>query len=320
MEPQLAALFENVRRVIVGKDDAIKLALTVLLAEGHLLIEDAPGLGKTMLARAIARSIDVVFKRIQFTPDLLPSDVTGVTVFAPGRQEFEFFPGPVFTNVLLADEINRTSPRTQSSLLECMEERQVSVDGTTRSLSKPFFVIATQNPIELDGTYPLPEAQLDRFLMRIALGYPDEEHELEILKAQVREHPIDSIEPVLRGNDVVRLQEKARNIHVGLEVQKYILDLVSATRQTRETRLGVSPRGGLALMRAAQAHSMLHGLPFVSPDSVKRVAIPVLAHRVLLDSHVEYTGATKDQVIQRILNEIPVPTLPQPHVGTQAPK
>ncbi len=314
MEPRSAALFENVRKVILGKDEVIKLALTTLVAQGHLLIEDAPGLGKTMLARAIAQSLHAKFKRLQFTPDLLPSDVTGVTVFAPARQDFEFFPGPIFTQILLADEINRTSPRTQSSLLESMEERQVSVDGTTHKLPAPFFVIATQNPIELEGTYPLPEAQLDRFLMRIQLGYPSADDELRILTAQVHEHPIDHLESVMQVDDLLTLQKNARRVKLGVEVQRYIIELVRATRKSKETRLGVSPRGGLALMRASQAHSYMHGFSFVSPDSIKRVAPFVLAHRILLDPHAEYTGLTTNQVIRRILKEVPVPTLPHDQV------
>ena len=314
MEPRSAALLENVRKVILGKDEVIKLALTTLVAQGHLLIEDAPGLGKTMLARAIAQSLHAKFKRVQFTPDLLPSDVTGVTVFAPARQDFEFFPGPIFTQILLADEINRTSPRTQSSLLESMEERQVSVDGTTHKLPAPFFVIATQNPIELEGTYPLPEAQLDRFLMRIRLGYPSADDELRILTAQVHEHPIDHLESIMQVDDLLALQKSARRVKLGVEVQRYIIELVRATRKSKETRLGVSPRGALALMRAGQAHSYMHGFSFVSPDSIKRVAPFVLAHRILLDPHAEYTGLTTERVIRRILKEVPVPTLPHDQV------
>ena len=318
MEERLEALYENVRKVIVGKDDVIKLALTTLLARGHLLIEDAPGLGKTMLARAIAQSLHATFKRIQFTPDLLPSDVTGVTVFDPSRQRFEFFPGPIFTQVLLGDEINRTSPRTQSSLLESMEERQVTVDGKTHLLPEPFFVVATQNPIELEGTYPLPEAQLDRFLMRIELGYPKPAEEMQILSDQIREHPIHSLLPVLEADDLLSLQEKTREVRVGPEVQHYIVSLISATRKSPDVRLGVSPRGGLALMRAAPAHAFLHELSFVTPDSVKAVAPHVLSHRILLDQHREYTGLSKKKLIEKTLNETPVPTLPYDKIATQA--
>lgn len=310
MDPQAAALYDNVRKVIFGKDPVVKLALTALLADGHLLIEDAPGLGKTMLARAIAKSISATFKRIQFTPDLLPSDVTGVTVFAPAKQEFEFFPGPIFTQLLLADEINRTSPRTQSSLLESMEEGQVSVDGKTHELPTPFFVVATQNPVELEGTYPLPEAQLDRFLMRIELGYPSETEEIRILQQQVNEHPIEQLSAVMDAETLARLQTKVKSVRLSTEIHQYITAIVRATREMRETRLGVSPRGGVALMKAARAHSFLHGLSFVSPDSVKRVATSVLGHRLVLDPQAEYTGISKVDVIQKVLKSVPVPTLP----------
>jgi MoxR-like ATPase len=310
LEPRVQALYENIRKVIFGKDDVVQLALVTCLARGHLLIEDAPGLGKTMLARALAQSLRASFKRLQFTPDLLPSDVTGVTVFDPSHQRFEFFPGPIFTNVLLADEINRTSPRTQSSLLESMEEQQVSVDGKTHLLPDPFFVIATQNPIELEGTYPLPEAQLDRFLLRIELGYPDPSEEIRILREQVEEHPIHRLEAVMETAELGRLQRKTRKVQVGREILQYIVALLDATRKSAATRLGVSPRGGLALMHAAQAHAFLHGLSFVPPDSVKAVAPHVLAHRILLDPHREHTGLSKRALIEETLSEVPVPTLP----------
>ena len=314
MEPRLEKLYDNVRKVIFGKDEVIRLALVSFVARGHLLIEDAPGLGKTMLARAIAQSLHATFKRVQFTPDLLPSDVTGVTVFDPAHQRFEFFPGPIFTHVLLADEINRTSPRTQSSLLESMEERQVSVDGKTHALPEPFFVVATQNPIELEGTYPLPEAQLDRFIMRIELGYPRPEDEARILEEQVVNHPIERLESVLTVEEVLRLQAETREVKVAAEIRDYIVAILGATRDSGDTRLGVSPRGGLALMRSAQAHAFLHGLPFVTPDSVKTVAPYVLAHRILLDPHREYTGLSKRKVIEEILDEVPVPTMPHDKV------
>jgi MoxR-like ATPase len=311
LETRIAAVYENVRRVIIGKDEVIKLALTTLLARGHLLIEDAPGLGKTMLAKTLAQSLSATFKRIQFTPDLLPSDVTGVSIFAPSRQEFEFFPGPVFSQILLADEINRTSPRTQSSLLESMEERQVTVDGKTHKLAEPFFVVATQNPIELEGTYPLPEAQLDRFLMRIHLGYPKPREETRILAAQVSGHPLEDIKPVLAVDQLLELQRAVLTVSVSAEIQSYIVRLVTATRSEEETRLGASPRGSLAVMRAAQAHSFLHGFDYVTPDSVKAVAPHVLPHRILLEPQREYTGLTQHDLVQRILAETPVPTSPE---------
>ncbi len=311
-------LLENVGTVIVGKDPVIRLALSCLFARGHLLIEDVPGVGKTMLARAIARSIDAKFGRIQFTPDLLPSDVTGVSVFHPHRQAFEFHPGPVFTHVLLADEINRASPRTQSSLLESMEELQVTLDGTTHRLEEPFFVIATQNPIELDGTYPLPEAQLDRFLMRIRIGYPAEDEEVRILDEQMVSHPIEEIGPVMDVATLLRVQRAVREVHVGDEVRRYIVSLVNATRAHPSVRLGISPRGALALMRAGQACSFLEGSSFVSPDAVKTVAPAVLSHRLLLDPHREHTGLDRATLIQEILDDTPIPTVPHEKLASKS--
>jgi MoxR-like ATPase len=318
MHPALKLLHDNIKRVIVGKDDVIELAIVGVLARGHLLIEDPPGLGKTMLARSLAQSLHAIFRRIQFTPDLLPSDVTGVSVFHPTRQQFEFFPGPVFTNVLLADEINRTSPRTQSSLLEAMEERQVTVDGKSHPLPDPFMVIATQNPVELDGTYPLPEAQIDRFLLRLELGYPEAEEEISILAAQVREHPITHLRPVLELEELRRLQEQVREVRVAREVQAYIVALAAATRGLPEVRLGISPRGSLGLLHAAQAHAFLRGMSYVSPDSVKAVARHVLGHRLLLDPHREYTGLSRRSIVERILGETPVPVLPRPVAASAA--
>ena len=310
MHPTLAILYDNVRRVILGKDDVVRTALTALVSRGHVLIEDAPGLGKTMLARAIAQSLDCGFKRIQFTPDLLPSDLTGVSVYHPEKQQFEFHPGPIFSQVVLADEINRTSPRTQAALLEAMEERQVTVDGHTHRLAEPFFVLATQNPIELDGTYPLPEAQLDRFLMRLELGYPSPAEEVRILEAQACTHPIETLEAVVRIDELREIQRQAREVVVSLELRQYIVALVSATRSHADVRLGISPRGSLALMHASQAHAFLHGLSFVPPDSVKAVAPFVLAHRLILDPHREYTGLSRRDIVTRLLKEVPVPTLP----------
>jgi MoxR-like ATPase len=318
LEPRLQKLYENVRRVIFGKDEVLRLALTGLLARGHLLIEDAPGLGKTMLARALAQSLHASFHRIQFTPDLLPADVTGVSIYHPERLAFEFHAGPVFAEVLLADEINRTSPRTQSSLLEAMEERQVTVDGKTHALPELFFVIATQNPIEVDGTYPLPEAQLDRFLMRIEIGYPSAAEEARILEAQVASHPIETLEPVLDVASLLDLQRRVREVLVSREVRDYIVGLTERSRRHPDVRLGVSPRGSLALMRAAQAHAFLHGLAFVPPDSVKAVAPFVLVHRLVVDPHREYTGLSRREIVDRLLEETPVPTLPHGTPQTQA--
>ncbi len=310
MHPDLAPLFDNIRQVIVGKDDVIRSVLTALLARGHVLIEDAPGLGKTMLARALAQSLHCTFKRIQLTPDLLPTDVTGVSIYHPHHERFEFIPGPVFTQVLLADELNRTSPRTQSSLLEAMEEQQVTVEGKTMPLDELFFVMATQNPIELEGTFPLPEAQIDRFLMRIELGYPAPEEETEILARQVTSHPVDDLKPVMEAGDIVAIQDRVRQVHVAAEIRSYIVALAGSTRQHPDVRIGISPRGSLALMHAAQACAFLDGDSYVSPDVVKTVAPAVLCHRLLLDPHREYAGLSRTEIIERTIEVTPVPTLP----------
>lgn len=298
------------KTVLVGKDPVLKLAMTCIFARGHLLIEDVPGVGKTMLARALAKSVRADFRRIQFTPDLLPSDVSGVSVFHPKLQQFEFHRGPVFTHVLLADEINRASPRTQSALLESMEERQVTVDGKTHPLEEPFFVLATQNPIELDGTYPLPEAQLDRFLMRIEIGYPVPEEEIQVLAGQMTRHPIEDLEPVMDRTELIEAQSQVREVRVSAEVQKYIVQIVAATREHADVQLGISPRGGLALMRASQAHAWIHGVSYVAPDSVKAIAESVLSHRLVLHPHREHTGLTKKTVLTSILESVAVPTVP----------
>ncbi len=303
-------LFENLRKVIVGKDTVLQMAMTCLFSRGHLLIEDIPGVGKTMLARALACSVQAEFRRIQFTPDLLPSDVTGVSIFHPAQQRFEFHAGPVFTQILLADEINRASPRTQSSLLECMQENQVTVDGKTYPLQRPFFIMATQNTIELDGTYPLPEAQLDRFLMRIDIGYPDAAEELEILDRQKESHPIDDLQPIMDTGTLIQLQLQARKVSVGGEIQRYIVALVHATRNHSDIRLGISPRGGLALLRAGQAFAFVQGMPFVSPDCIKAVAPSVFHHRLILDPYREHAGLSKMDLVHGILNKVPVPTVP----------
>lgn len=310
MQPDLQRLYDNIRKVIVGKDDVVRMLVTALLARGHVLVEDAPGLGKTMLARALAQSLDSSFKRIQFTPDLLPTDVTGVSIYHPSHERFEFIEGPVFSQVLLADELNRTSPRTQSSLLEAMEERQVTVEGRTMPLPDLFFVMATQNPIELEGTFPLPEAQIDRFLMRLELGYPKPEEESEILAAQVRSHPVNDLGSVIEAERIVELQKRARETHVSQEIRDYIVALVGATRDHGDLRLGISPRGSLALMHSAQAYAFLNGESYVSPDTVKAVAEAVLCHRLLLDPQREYTGVSRQEVIHRVVERTTVPTLP----------
>jgi MoxR-like ATPase len=300
-------IVENISRVIVGKQAAIELLLAGLLAEGHVLLEDLPGLGKTLIAKSLARSIGAGFKRVQFTPDLLPADITGFTVYNQQRGEFFFQPGPVMTHVLLADEINRTIPRTQSSLLESMEERQVTVDGTTYPLPRPFFVMATQNPIELEGTFPLPEAQLDRFLLRVRLGYPAHAEEIAILARFQDQDPLRVLEPVASPEDVAELQEIRKKITVSAPVREYIASLVRATRGSPALRLGASPRGSLALMRTGQALAGLRGRDFVLPDDVKYLALPVLAHRLILREEERLRGETQEGVLEEILRQVPIP-------------
>jgi MoxR-like ATPase len=281
-----------------------------LLAEGHLLIEDVPGVGKTMLAQALARSVDASFRRIQFTSDLLPSDIIGVSVYNPATADFEFKPGPLFANVVLADEINRSTPKTQSALLEAMNEAQVSVDNTSYPLTKPFIVLATQNPVEHHGTYPLPESQMDRFLMCVRMGYPDEESEKQILSSQKVAHPIDDVKPVLTCEEVRRLQNEVRMVRVDAALADYLVRLVAATRRSDDLTLGASPRGTLLLQRAAQAHALMSGRTYMVPDDVKAIAIPVLAHRVVPRSRSSVSGSRgreADAILERILETVPVP-------------
>ncbi len=312
MHPGIQPLFDNVQRVIYGKEEVIRLAITTMMARGHILIEDAPGLGKTNLAKAMALSIrNASFKRIQFTPDMLPSDVTGVSIYHPKLEQFEFMPGPVFTQVLLADEINRTSPKTQSSLLEAMEEKQVTVDGVTRPLSDFFMVLATQNPIELEGTFPLPEAQIDRFLMRIELGYPSEEAERAVVSSHIHEPPVARLEAVLDAEEVASLQSQVRDLPVSDEMRDYVVALVRETRKQPDVRLGASPRGSVALMRAAQAYSFVVGESYMTPDSVKAVAESVLAHRLILNPQNEYAGASRHDVVRKVLEAVAVPVMPE---------
>ncbi len=307
VEPQFRALTENVERVIQGKRDAVHLALVCLFAGGHLLIEDVPGVGKTSLAKAIARSIGGSWHRVQFTPDLLPSDVTGVSVWNRVASEFEFRPGGVFANIVLADEINRASPKTQSALLEAMEEGQVSVDGVTYPLAAPFMVIATQNPIELEGTYPLPEAQLDRFLMRIEMGYPSRAAEVAILESQTSHVAVDELEPVITADEVVATIAEIAKVHVAASLRSYIVDLADATRRHHDLALGASPRGALALQRAAMALAASLGRDYVMPDDVKRVAPVVLEHRLLLTPDAELRGLTPADVLGDVLGSVAVP-------------
>ncbi len=301
------ALLANVERVIQGKQEPVRLSLVCLFAEGHLLIEDVPGVGKTSMAKALARSIDGTWSRIQFTPDLLPSDVTGVSVWNRVANEFEFRPGGVFADVVLADEINRASPKTQSALLEAMEERQVTVDTQTYLLPRPFIVIATQNPIELEGTYPLPEAQLDRFLMRIQMGYPSNDAERAILDTHGSHASVEEIAPVTTAAEVVAAARAVADLHVADNIKTYIVDLVTATRQHRDLALGVSPRGALALQRAARALAASIGRDYVVPDDVKRLAVAVLEHRLLLAPDAQLRGAAPGDVVRELLASVPVP-------------
>jgi MoxR-like ATPase len=297
----------SVARVIVGKDDATTLLLVALLCEGHVLIEDVPGVGKTMLAKSLARSLDLSFQRIQFTPDLLPSDVTGLSYFNQKAQEFQFRPGPVFANLLLADEINRATPRTQSALLEAMEERQVTVDGETRRLPRPFFVLATENPIELEGTFPLPEAQLDRFLMRVSMGYPSRDEERRIARRFQEASPLDDLTAVLPGSEIASLAQLCRRVHVGEAVEGYLIDVVRATRSLVGVSLGASPRATLALFRASQALAALEGRTFVLPDDVKRLAAPVLAHRLIVSAQGRLDGRAGSALVAELLARVPAP-------------
>jgi MoxR-like ATPase len=301
------ALIDEVERVIVGKRGVVEKAVLCLLCNGHLLIEDIPGVGKTTLAKALARSIGGLFGRVQFTPDLLPADITGSSIFNQKTAEFEFRAGPIFANVVLVDEINRATPKTQSALLEAMEERQVTTDGESRPLPKPFFVLATQNSIEMTGTYPLPEAQLDRFFMRLSLGYPDKSSESSILARQQVAHPLELVQSVITISELIELQLAVRDVFVHESVRDYIVDVVRATRESAQLLMGSSPRGSLYLMRAAQAHAAMKGHEFVQPDNVKAVAAAVLSHRVLPRSEIRAKGGTTEQAIERVLDHVSVP-------------
>jgi MoxR-like ATPase len=300
-------IVENVSRVIVGKEKSVELLLVALLADGHVLLEDLPGMGKTLMAKCLARSIGGSFKRVQFTPDLLPSDVTGFNVYSRKDGQFEFQPGPVMTHVLLADEINRSIPRTQSSLLESMEERQVTVDGQTYNLPRPFFVIATQNPIELEGTFPLPEAQLDRFLLKIKLGYPVREEEIRILNRFRESEPLEELESVIQPETFTSLQAARRQIRISEPVTAYLTDIVRATRDHQALQYGASPRASIGLMRAAQAMAALSGRTYVLPDDVKHLIVPVLSHRLILKEEERLRGTETGQIIEDIVRQLPVP-------------
>ena len=304
---QAARIVTAVEQVIEGKTAAVRLAVTVLLAEGHLLIEDVPGVGKTMLAKSLARAIDCSVRRIQFTPDLLPSDITGVSVWNQDTREFEFKPGAIFANIVVGDEINRASPKTQSALLESMEERQVTVDGVTYELEAPFMVLATQNPVEMEGTYPLPEAQRDRFTARLAIGYPSPDAELAVLDHHGAGSPLDDLEPVSDGLEVAKLIQAVRNVHVAESVRRYAIDLVTATRDNRDLRLGASPRATLHLLRTGRAAAALDGRDYVLPDDLQALAVPVLAHRLLLSAEAQVARRTTTSVVDEVVASVPVP-------------
>jgi MoxR-like ATPase len=300
-------LIDNLEKVIVGKHQTIESIVVGLLCQGHVLIEDVPGVGKTVLARSLARSLGCTFNRLQFTPDMLPSDVTGVSIFDQSKRVFEFRPGPVFAQIVLVDEINRATPKTQAALLESMEEKQVTVDGVTHVLPNPFMVLATQNPIEYEGTFPLPEAQLDRFLLRVRLGYPNQADEIEILERQQLRHPIETLETVITVEELQGAMEGIKIIFVSSPVKRYLVDLVNRTRQSPDVYLGASPRGSLALFRTGQAVAAMAGRDFVLPDDIKRLAIPVLAHRVIVGPAARLRELSAEKIVEEILETLPVP-------------
>jgi len=301
------ALIDNIETVIIGKTEAVELAVATLLAGGHMLIEDVPGVGKTMLARSLAKSLDCSFKRIQFTPDLLPADITGVSVFDRSSESFKFRPGPIFANIVLADEINRATPKSQAALLECMEESQVTVDGITHQLPQPFFVVATENLVEYEGTYRLPEAQLDRFLACVNLGYPRTADEIKILSEQAVQHPIELVQPVLSPDQLVELQRTVRQVHLDDSLKQYIVALTRATRQHPGVELGASPRGSIALMRLSQALAAVRQRDYVIPDDIKYVAPAAMRHRIILSTDVAFQGTDARDIIEEILAEVAVP-------------
>ncbi len=300
-------LIDNIEKVIVGKRETVELAVISLLCQGHLLIEDVPGVGKTMLARSLAKSLGCTFSRIQFTPDMLPSDVTGVSIYNQVKREFEFRPGPIMAQIVLADEINRATPKTQAALLEAMEERQVTVDGVSHILPKPFMVLATQNPIEYEGTFPLPEAQLDRFLLRVRLGYPREDEEIQVLDRQQYRHPIEDLEKVVSDKEVIEAQEEVKKVFVSESVKEYIVEMSRRTRDFPDVYLGASPRGSLTLFRAGQARAAMYGREFVLPDDIKALAVAALGHRVILGPAARLRDVNAEDVVQEILGSIPVP-------------
>ncbi len=301
-------LSDNIQRVIKGQDAAIRKLLAAFFSGGHVLLEDYPGTGKTTLAKALASSVDIAFKRIQFTPDLLPSDILGVSILNPQDQTFHFHEGPIFANLILADEINRASPRTQSALLEAMAESQVSIDGMQKKLRSPFFVIATQNPADFQGTYPLPEAQMDRFALQFSLGFVSPQDEIEILSNQIQEHPLEQVQPCISVEEIFAVQQQVRQVRVSVELKRYMVDIVTATRCAQEVQLGVSPRGSLALMKVAQALAFFDGYGFVTPDHIQEIAVSVLAHRLVMSPQACFCECTAEHCIRTILKNIPVPS------------
>ncbi|MDH7488334.1 MAG: MoxR family ATPase [Anaerolineae bacterium] len=300
-------IIDNVEKVIIGKRAQVEQTVIALLCQGHVLIEDVPGVGKTMLAKTIARSLGCTFQRIQFTPDMLPSDVTGVSVFNQKTREFEFRPGPIMAQIVLTDEINRATPKTQSALLEAMEEKQVTVDGVTYPLQKPFLVLATQNPIEYEGTFPLPEAQLDRFMLRISLGYPSPADEIRMLDSQQRVHPVETVEQVVSADSLLQAQEAVKEVHIDDAIKEYIVELVNTSRKHPDIYLGASPRGSLALYKTAQAKAAVEGRDYVIPDDIKALAIPALAHRLIVSPAARIKNVDSRTVVQEILDSVPVP-------------
>lgn len=306
---QADKIIDNVEKVIVGKRGVIELALAAMLAEGHILFEDVPGVGKTILVRSLARSIDCSFRRIQFTPDLLPSDVTGISIYNQKTNDFEFRAGPILSQIVLADEINRAAPRTQSSLLESMAERQVTIDGRVRKLPQPFIVMATQNPVEYDGTFPLPEAQLDRFLVKLSIGYPDAEGEKEILTRLQREHPVEALEAVIRAEDFVQLQRGVRELYLDDKIKDFIVNIIRNSRKHPDLELGVSPRGSIALMKLGQALAFLRGRDYVIPDDIKEIAPAVLGHRLIIKTESRLRGRTAERIVEELLGQTEVPVV-----------
>lgn len=307
MNSTVESILKNIEQVMIGKRNVAELSLVALLAEGHVLLEDVPGVGKTMMVRALAKSVNASFRRIQFTPDLLPSDVTGVSIYNPKEMEFQFRPGPLMGNIILADEINRTSPKTQSALLEAMEEASVTIDGVTHAISKPFFVMATQNPIEYEGTYPLPEAQLDRFLLKMKMGYPEMEEEMEVLRRAQHVPPITALSSVIDLEQLKMIQQEVKDVFVDDTLIGYIVDLVQHTRTHGSVYLGASPRGSIALMKAAQAYAYMDGRDFVLPDDVQYLAPYVLSHRLILKSEAKFEGIAAEEIVSRIVARVAVP-------------